>query len=126
MSKNQPISAGLIGPPGTVMEGQPQTISYPNNIQDHQTVVKLREIIDHLNQTKTHVAANQTSTAANTQAIDDAIKRFGQLPSSFLTPSDVNAQINIALGTNGTITSYVVKLLKASGVSVPDRLPPFP
>lgn len=100
-------------------QNQPGTISYPNRITDHFTATKLREMIDHANNLKMSHDQNVAETAKNTAAI-------AALPETFLTRGDVNSQINMALGTNGTITSYIVKLLKASGVSVPEQLPPFP
>lgn len=118
MSQNQPIQSGLIGPPGFAAEGQPKPISYPNRIQDHHATLKFREIIDSHNALQTAQSQMVSQTQQNTATLNT-------LPKTFLTPNDINAQINIALGTNGAITAYVVKLLKASGVNVPDTLPPL-
>lgn len=87
-------------------------IHYPNNIQDRQTVIKLREIIDHLNATKTAVAQNQSDTVANATAIQ-------ALPPSYLTAGDVNAQIGMALGSNGAIYQKIIDILKLANITLP-------
>ena len=73
MSSKPPAPSGLI--------------SYPNNITDHQVVTKMREIIDHINNTKTTISNNADAAQLTADGL-------AALPKSFLTHNDVNTSIN--------------------------------
>jgi hypothetical protein len=98
-------------------------LAYPNLITDAHANVKMREMIDHANALK--LASDQTSaeTTKNTKAI-------AALPTSFISPNDVNAQIvNWASSTSTSLSTAFLQVLntalKGFGFSVPHP-PPAP
>lgn len=97
---------------GVLADTAPTVISYPNNIKDHLTVQKLREMIDHTNALKSSHAQNLAQTQANTAAIK-------ALPASFLTSGDVNSQISIQLGTDGSIYKKIIDILASVNIHPP-------
>jgi hypothetical protein len=98
------------------------TINYPNNIGDHQTVIKLREMIDHANGLKTSVEAN----AKTAQKTASDLAALPPIPSN----TDINLQIwNWATSTSTSLPSTFLQVLntalKGFGFTVPHP-PPAP
>jgi hypothetical protein len=92
----------------------PAWINYPNNITDHHTVLKLREMIDHANALKQSLVANQEATAKN--AAD-----LASLPLP-ITMTDVTIAINAALKKAGVTTTVGTPTAMAAARSAEIRI----
>jgi|SRR5215475_6894921 len=98
------------------MSKTPGTIGYPNLITDHHTVTKMREMIDGHNALKVTSDATAEQTQKNTE-------HLASLPTSFVSPNDVNSQIT-NWSQSPTFLNLLNSTLTAFGIHVPN--PPKP
>jgi hypothetical protein len=93
------------------MSKTPGPIDYPNRIQDHHTVVKLREIIDGHN-------ALQAITDQNVKMLGVHASVIDGLPQTYTTPQGVVNQIGMYVSTPTFLTGLNSALVKL-GFTVP-------
>jgi hypothetical protein len=86
-------------------------IDYPNRIEDHHTVVKLREMIDGHNQVK-------AATDENTKMLGSHQATIDALPTTYMTAQGTVNQIGMYISTPTFLTGLNTALVKL-GFTVP-------